>query len=228
MGKWPKPKRDWNQKPKVYPETTHFTREEIERIRAGRGPEKPDSFKIMNGGLRERDYLLIDWMIDDGPCLNGVRVAAYRGKALLKWTPAGWLRDAGGRCLYAPYLRSWSEVGDFAEMLAMSCGYTPVPKDEGPTHRRFVLETVVGESRRLIPQDQICFGADKVLQVVRQQGTIDMSLYRPPGTGSCIMSAPVGYVYMAHHPPVIARLLAEANALYVKSVGDDTFEVISP
>ncbi|MCX6701923.1 MAG: hypothetical protein NTX96_01880, partial [Candidatus Zambryskibacteria bacterium] len=177
LGKWPKLKRDWSLEPKRYPGTPPVPRDVVLRIKAARGEDKPNPFTIMIGGLRDGDHLFIDWMDDKELWLNGCRVAAYRDGVLLRWAPAGWLRDVSGKCLYAPYLRSLSSVMSFIDMMAMACGYTTVLKEETVTCRRFVLETVAGESRRLLPGDQLRFDwCDKTLQVERRQGTVDMNL----------------------------------------------------
>ena len=136
MGSWiQKPKKDWSLEPKRYLGTPPMPIEVVRRYNAKLAAErKPDPFVVMAGGLRHGDHLFVDWLGDRELRLNGCRVAARRDKALLKWASAGWLRDQGGRCLYAPYLKTLKAVDDFVHMLAMACGYTASILEEGPTH----------------------------------------------------------------------------------------------
>ena len=230
MGDWKsKPRKDWSLKPREYRSSPLISAEEARRYNEKLAAErKPNPFLVMAGGLRHGDHLFVDWLDDRELRLNGCRVAAYRDRVLLKWAPAGWLRDTGGRCLYAPYLKTLSAVDDFVHMLATACGYTASVLEEGPTRRRFLLETVVGESRRIISGDQLRYDPrDKTLRVERQQGTVDMNLYKPTGS-SCILNSTVDYASMTHHPPVIVRAIAEANGLWVKQLEDGAFLAVPP
>lgn len=230
MGEWQKPKRDWSLEPKG-PTFGHVppTWDQVRRIEAARVKEPPNPFELMNGGLRDGDHLLIDWMDDSQLRLNGCRLAGYRGRNLLMWTTSGWGRDAGGRCLYMPFLTSLSAVDDFVQMLATTSGYITAVKEESKTRRRFTLETVAGDSRRLVAGDCLSFDwLDRTVEVKRSQGTVDMNLYRTSGRDAVVMRCGIKYISLYHHPSVIARILTEANALQARNLGDNSFLAVHP
>jgi len=157
-------------------------------------------------------------------------VAAYcncdKRPCLLRWAVGFYSREPSGEYLFAPYLTSLSFVDSFAHMLATTCGYTETVLDqEVKTRRRFVLERTTGENQRLVPGDILRFDRPKKLLHV-ERPSLDMDLFASPDR--VLSRFDVGYIYAPHHPADIARFLAEINRLWVRSIGGDAFEVVSP
>ena len=189
---------------------------------------KPDPFAVINGGLREGDEIVIDWIDGERLSLVGCQVEAFRGDIRLSWASGGCLRDQAGKCLYAPYLTCLRSVCKFANMLAGATGYElGMLQDTGRLHR-FALKACDGPSRRLFHGDCMLFDwKGKSLRVERRQGTIDMNLYRPDTTDGLIHECSIDYISMSHHPTVLARVMAEANGLLVQALGGDKFLVVT-
>jgi len=219
---------DWGKRTTVY--HPPIPTEDVKRIQASRSKPVLDPFAIRNRGLRQKDHLLIDWVVGQDSQLSGCRVAAYcnyhKQPQLLKWAVGFFSREPSGEYLFAPYLTSLSFVDSFADMLATACGCTATVLDSGvKTRRRFVLEKAVGENQRLVQGDILWFDrTNKSLCVERP--SLDMNLFGSPDR--ILSRFDVGYISAPHHPDGIARQLAEANCLWVKPIGGDAFEVISP
>jgi hypothetical protein len=192
------------------------SKEAVERSRAIKDPV--DELEILtNGGLKVGDVLVFTWVVFEKGVLSGCEIAVTRNGSVLKWVGQG-LANYGGTYVRLPYIKTAEVLDKFVAMMTTLCGYgvreLKVLKDHC---RAFRLESVKGESQRLIPGDSISFdAASKQFCVRRVQDTLDMKLAHP-GQDGISFSSDASYITLVFHPFAVARLLSEANGLRARS-----------
>ncbi len=186
----------------------------------------PDPMAVITHGLCENDEVFFEWLSLEQLGLNGCQISVKRRGRLLRWASGGFGRGGWGVHLFTPYLNSQTFVMEFANLLAVSCGFRFELHEERQIIRRFILVSQESENRRIIPGDTVSLKASGTsLEIHRAQGTVDMNLSKFAKDG-LILRCPIGFVGYPHHLPAIVRILAEANGLLSRPVDVGTFEIV--
>lgn len=176
----------------------------------------PDPLVVKNCGLKAGDVLSLVAVHPAGKRLKGVQLSVSRGRNWLIWQSGMSLfgRDPSGKFIYTPYLETAGDAEAFISILSGVVGFEFAPR-EGCTSTKwtFTLRESVVPNRRLIQNDYVSLHNDSVA-VSRQQGTLDMNLYRPGfDDGNIIFSHPMGFCRAPHHFKAVLSILTEANGL---------------
>lgn len=171
---------------------------------------------VIRSGLILGDELVFSWINDKELAIKGCQLQAKRKGRTLMWAPQGFGRDPSGMWVYLPYIRSKDEMRQLAVILTELSGYEfRVTKEQGFFLHLELFEPI-GDTRRLIAGDHLCFeGHGSTVRVTRSQGTIDMNLYRPglENHGLVFSSVVVWLGAANHHFHSFCRMVTEINGL---------------
>lgn len=182
----------------------------------------PNDRAILNGGLRVADTIVVDWMTNQGVQVAGGRLEVYREGKRLRWLPSGFCRDAGGMCVFVPYLTTRDDAEEFVRLVGLTTGHKVVEEvSSRPSSCRFRLASGGDDLYKLSVGDELHLDmVSKVFKLISRPDPLLGSKIQKGDAGEwLIFQRRLPYMTAVHHPHVIARVIAEANGLSIKPNG---------
>lgn len=173
------------------------------------GEQKP---MIIRGGMKPVDTLIFSWVDAASVGITGCQLAASRGRQTLKWESSGYGRDTSGNFVYLPFIKTFDQVGELAEVLTATSGYEVRLVEKRGYFLRHELHEVECNNRRIIDGDDIS-SKDGHFVVNRKQGTVDMNLAPLSLHQGVLHRIPAQWLESQHHFTSLARLITELNGL---------------